>query len=204
MDSSDETATPSTPTNPSQIPTNTTTPPTVSSLPPAALDLATRLFDSARLGDPDSTLTTLLTTSASQSPPRPFPINLRNSSGNTLLMLASYHGHLALTRLLLRHGADVNLCNDRGQSPLAGTIFKGEREVAVCLVEEGGADPRVGSPSALECVELFRQEWLRGRLEEAVRRLEEEERGEDVRKNGEGVRLDGEGVSSNGEGTTEP
>ena len=199
METTEQTATPVPTSNSSQTPTDTSTndttsPPTPTSLPPAAIDLATRLFETARLGDPDSYLSSLLTTFSAQS--RPFPINLRNSSGNTLLMLASYHGHLALTRLLLSHGADPNLCNDRGQSPLAGTIFKGEREVSVCLLEEGRADPRVGGPSALECCDLFRQEWLRPRLEEAVKRLEGEE--------GEGGMLsNGVGGASNGEGTAE-
>ncbi len=40
-------------------------------------------------------------------------------------MLASYHGHAEAVRLLLRHGADANRPNDRGQTPLAGTAFQG-------------------------------------------------------------------------------
>ena len=44
-------------------------------------------------------------------------------------MLASYHGHAPLVKLLLDHGADPNTLNDRGQSPLAGAVFKGEDEV---------------------------------------------------------------------------
>jgi ankyrin repeat protein len=49
-------------------------------------------------------------------------------------MLASYHGHAPLVRLLLQHGADPNTLNDRGQSPLAGAVFKGEKEVVeVCF-----------------------------------------------------------------------
>jgi len=44
-------------------------------------------------------------------------------------MLASYHGHAALAQLLLQHGADPNRLNDRGQSPLAGAVFKGEETV---------------------------------------------------------------------------
>jgi ankyrin repeat protein len=48
-------------------------------------------------------------------------------------MLASYHGHAPLVRLLLQHRADPNTLNDRGQSPLAGAVFKGEKEVVeVC------------------------------------------------------------------------
>lgn len=45
------------------------------------------------------------------------------------IMLASYHGHAPLVKLLLSHGADPNALNDRGQSPLAGAVFKGEDEV---------------------------------------------------------------------------
>jgi hypothetical protein len=44
-------------------------------------------------------------------------------------MLASYHGHVDLVKLLLRHGADPNRLNDRGQSPLAGAVFKLEDAV---------------------------------------------------------------------------
>jgi len=44
-------------------------------------------------------------------------------------MLAAYHGHAPLVKLLIQHGADPNSLNDRGQSPLAGAIFKGETDV---------------------------------------------------------------------------
>lgn len=44
-------------------------------------------------------------------------------------MLAAYHGHAALVKLLIQHGADPNRVNDRGQSPLAGAVFKLESEV---------------------------------------------------------------------------
>jgi ankyrin repeat protein len=44
-------------------------------------------------------------------------------------MLAAYHGHASLVKLLLSHGADPNSLNDRGQSPLAGAVFKGEDDV---------------------------------------------------------------------------
>jgi ankyrin repeat protein len=49
-------------------------------------------------------------------------------------MLASYHGHLSLVRLLLQHGADPNTLNDRGQSPLAGAVFKNEEEIIRALL----------------------------------------------------------------------
>ena len=74
-------------------------------------------------------------------------------------MLSAYHGHAALVRLLLSHGADPNRLNDRRQSPLAGAVFKGEAEVIEALLE-GGADPDIGEPSAMEAVAIFGQDGL--------------------------------------------
>lgn len=48
------------------------------------------------------------------------PANLRNHKGDTLLMLASYHGHIDAVRVLLAHGADPLIANDNGQLPIAG------------------------------------------------------------------------------------
>lgn len=44
-------------------------------------------------------------------------------------MLAAYHGHADLVKVLIQHGADPNRLNDRGQSPLAGAVFKKEDAV---------------------------------------------------------------------------
>jgi ankyrin repeat protein len=76
-------------------------------------------------------------------------------------MLAAYHGQLPLLQLLLAHNADPNILNDRQQSPLAGAIFKGEKEVVEAL-SDAGADWDVGEPSAREAVNIFRQEAIWG------------------------------------------
>lgn len=70
-------------------------------------------------------------------------------------MLASYHGHAALVELLLAHGANPNILNDRNQSPLAGAVFKNEIAVVKALLE-GAADPDLGTPSAAETMVLFK------------------------------------------------
>lgn len=68
-------------------------------------------------------------------------------------MLASYHGHEPLASLLVEYGADPNRLNDRGQSILAGVVFKNEGEI-IKLLLKAGADPELGEPSALEATRV--------------------------------------------------
>ena len=92
-------------------------------------------------------------------------------------MLSTYHGHLPLSRILLSHGADPNRLNDRGQSPLAGAVFKGEQEV-VDLLLEAGADVDLGRPSAAEAMALFKKTQEYGaKFEMARERLRKKEEG---------------------------
>lgn len=44
--------------------------------------------------------------------------------------------------------------NDRGQSPLAGAIFKNELAVIQALLD-GGADPFAGTPSGYDTAKTF-------------------------------------------------
>lgn len=71
-----------------------------------------------------------------------------------MVMLASYYGHADTVRALLERGADPNRLNDRGQSPIAGAVFKNEPEVVKALLG-GGADPELGQPSALDTARMF-------------------------------------------------
>ena len=82
------------------------------------------------------------------------PVELTDSAGNTLLMLAAYHGHADAVRVLVDHGARVDAVNDRGQTPLAGAVFKGYADVVGVLVA-AGADPDLGDPSARAAAEFF-------------------------------------------------
>ena len=75
-------------------------------------------------------------------------------------MLAAYNGHASTVQMLRSKGADPNSLNDKGQSPLAGAIFKNEEEVVRVLVNNG-ADPRLGTPSAIDTAKVFKKtEWL--------------------------------------------
>ncbi|MBB3664811.1 hypothetical protein FB384_003762 [Prauserella sediminis] len=117
---------------------------------PELLELAARVFDFARRGETD-TLAAYVDAGV--------PVNLSNDSGDTLVMLAAYHGHAGTVTALLRRGADPDRLNDRGQSPLAGAVFKGEADVVRVLLD-GGADPHAGQPTAVETARMFGAEEL--------------------------------------------
>ncbi|HEU4668779.1 MAG TPA: ankyrin repeat domain-containing protein [Arthrobacter sp.] len=109
------------------------------------LALAQTLFQAARDGE-----TALLRAYVDAGA----PATLTNAAGDSLLMLAAYHGHAETVQLLLKHGADANSANDRGQTPLAGAAFKGYPDVARVLLD-AGADPDAGSPSARAAAQMF-------------------------------------------------
>jgi ankyrin repeat protein len=118
---------------------------------PEVLDLASRIFDFARKGDA-ATLAAYLEAGV--------PATLANTNGDTLVMLASYYGHESAVAALIARGADVDRHNNRGQTPLAGAVFKNETTIIELLLS-ADADPLAGSPSALETARFF------GRVETA-------------------------------------
>jgi ankyrin repeat protein len=119
------------------------------------LAFAHMLFDLARDGDGDRLAGYL---DAGLSP------DLTNDKGDTLLILASYHGHAGTVRMLIEHGADVGRVNDRGQTALAAAVFK-QSEPAVRALLAAGADPAGGGPSALETARFFELPTMTALLE---------------------------------------
>ncbi|MCP3013107.1 ankyrin repeat domain-containing protein [Nocardiopsis dassonvillei] len=87
------------------------------------------------------------------------PVDARDEQGNTLVMLAAYHGQEAAVRALVDRGADVDLRNDRDQTPVAGALFKGEEGIVAVLVA-AGADLDAGTPSARAAAEMFGRSHL--------------------------------------------
>ncbi|MER6272098.1 MULTISPECIES: ankyrin repeat domain-containing protein [Streptomyces] len=112
---------------------------------PEVVELATKIFDLARQGRTEALVAYL---------DAGVPANLTNDRGDSLVMLAAYHGHAAAVRELLARGAEADRVNDRGQTPLAGAVFKGETDVVKVLVE-AGADPAAGTPSAVDTARMF-------------------------------------------------
>jgi hypothetical protein len=72
-------------------------------------------------------------------------------------MLAACHGHGGAVRALLQRGADPGRPNDRGQTPLAGAVFKHEPDIVRALLN-AGADPHAGRPIAADTARMFGNE----------------------------------------------
>ena len=80
-------------------------------------------------------------------------MNITNHAGDTLLILAAYYDHPETVRALLERGADTSYVNERGQTALAAAVFR--RSPAAALLVAAGADPDLGSPSAVATARFF-------------------------------------------------
>ena len=115
-------------------------------LTPEELERLAAVFDLARGGRTDE-LAGLLDAG--------LPVNLTNSSGDTLLILAAYHVHAGTVALLLARGADTARINDRGQTALGAAVFRRSEPVVRALLD-AGADPALGGDrSALAVARFF-------------------------------------------------
>ena len=112
---------------------------------PGVIELAQRVFGLARAGETEE-LAAYLDAGV--------PANLTNEKGDTLLILAAYHGHPDTVVALLERGADHGRVNDRGQTPLAAAVFKQSADTVRILVD-AGADPDGGQPSARATAQFF-------------------------------------------------
>ena len=103
---------------------------------PQLIELAHEVFELARRGDANMLAAVI---------EKGVPPNLRNDKGDSLVMLAAYHGHEDAVRKLLEQGADPNLRNNNGQTPIAGAAFKGFKSIIEILLDHG-ADVEGASP----------------------------------------------------------
>ena len=89
-------------------------------------------------------------------------VDAQDAKGNTLLMLAAYHGKAETVAMLIKARATVDLRNAKGQTPLGGVAFKGYAEIATLLLD-AGADPLAdqGGQTPVDYATMFgRQEIL--------------------------------------------
>ena len=124
------------------------------------MDLVARLFDWARSGD-----AAMLAAYVDAG----VPVNLTNTNGDTLVMLAAYYGHDSAVAALIARGVDVDRHNNRGQTPLAGAVFKNDATIIELLLA-ADANPLAGSPSALETARFFEREELARQLLQHIQR----------------------------------
>jgi len=72
---------------------------------------------------------------------------LSGFNGQQALHRACLRGDVAIVRLLLKHGADVNACNDFEETPLHYACKRANLAVLQCVVEHGAdlcAEDRAG------------------------------------------------------------
>ena len=82
------------------------------------------------------------------------PVNLTNSGGDTLLVLAAYHAHPDTVRALLERGADHARVNDKGQTAIGAAVFRQASDIVTALLD-AGADPELGRQSGVAVAQVF-------------------------------------------------
>jgi ankyrin repeat protein len=70
---------------------------------------------------------------------RGLPAWSADGKGDSLVMLAAYHGHAGTVTALAARGADLAARNARGLSPLDGAAFQGDLAVIDALLTAGAA-----------------------------------------------------------------
>ncbi|OQR91929.1 hypothetical protein ACHHYP_04205 [Achlya hypogyna] len=79
------------------------------------------------------------------------PVNLPDAHGNSLLTIACQNGLKRLAKMLLRHGANINLKNRRGNTPLHYCFAYGYGETLGAYLISKGADVTLRNEDGLEC-----------------------------------------------------
>ena len=100
------------------------------------MNYADLLFNAIRKGSAEAVRDLLVT--------RAFLVNTNDARGFTPLVLASYLGHLDITKLLVEAGAELDAAGPAGTA-LMGVCFRGYPQIARYLVE-AGADVNVRGP----------------------------------------------------------
>lgn len=124
-------------------------------LSPEQMALVNSMFNMARQGHEEDLLGLI---------DKGLPVDLANSRGDTLLILAAYNNHSSLVEHLLNRGAEVNLLNDRGQSALTCAVFQQNQET-VSLLLQAGANPHHEGQNAYAVAEMFNLSNMRNVLD---------------------------------------
>lgn len=68
---------------------------------------------------------------------KPHLINQKNKNGNSILHIACWKGNCDMVLMLLMRGADVNVLDSKGYTPLLVAIEFGHDKLAISLLERG-------------------------------------------------------------------
>jgi len=72
-------------------------------------------------------------------------IDIKNAFSYTPLLLAArITGNVEIAKLLIHNGADINIKNDFGESPITSAAWKGFRKVVNLLIDKGAEIPKTG------------------------------------------------------------
>lgn len=112
---------------------------------PEELDRIGAAFDLARAGR-TAELTALVDSG--------WPVNLTNTQGDSLLILAAYYRHADTVAALILRGADLDRVNDRGQTAVSAAVFRSDA-VTVRALLDAGADPELGRQNAPAVAAFF-------------------------------------------------
>jgi len=82
------------------------------------------------------------------------PVNMTNSNGDSLLIVATYSQHLDTVTELLRRGADTSVVNAMGQTALACAVFRNNEDLLRVLLD-ADADPLLGANPAAAIADQF-------------------------------------------------
>lgn len=120
------------------------------------LEFLNSMFDLARAGKTEELLGLI---------DQGIPVNLTNSKGDSLLILAAYNDHADLVAGLLERGADVDRLNDRGQTAVSCAVFRQNEEITTSLLD-AGADVHLGAQNPYAVAEMFGLEKMRQLLDQ--------------------------------------
>ncbi|TFD85261.1 ankyrin repeat domain-containing protein [Cryobacterium serini] len=82
------------------------------------------------------------------------PLNVVNTRGDTLLIVAAYQQHPDTVAELLRRGADASVINAMGQTAISCAVFRGNEPILRLLLE-ADADPDLGAHSGVAVADQF-------------------------------------------------
>lgn len=115
------------------------------------LDFLNSMFDLARDGRTENLLSLI---------DQGIPVNLTNSKGDSLLILAAYNDHADLVAGLIAREADPDRMNDRGQTALSCAVFRQNEDITVQLLQ-AGADVHLGPQNPYAVIDMFGLENMR-------------------------------------------